>query len=76
MWSRASAGRPLVVHRRVFFRPSGHLLSQAKYRAVDRFLAVSGAVAESLAAVEMRAQRYDLAVGRKPLWWTGLVALR
>jgi 6-phosphogluconolactonase (cycloisomerase 2 family) len=22
------------------------------------------------------AQRYDLAVGRKPLWWTGLVALR
>jgi len=22
------------------------------------------------------AQRYDLAVGRKPLWWTGLVSLR
>lgn len=22
------------------------------------------------------AQRYDLAVGQKPLWWTGLVPLR
>jgi hypothetical protein len=22
------------------------------------------------------AQRYDLAVGRKPLWWTGLVSLK
>ena len=22
------------------------------------------------------AQRYDLAIGRKPLWWTGLVPLR
>jgi hypothetical protein len=21
-------------------------------------------------------QRYDMASGRKPLWWTGLVALR
>src|ERR1019366_6988626 len=49
VWSRASSGRPLVVHRRVFFRPSGHLLSRIKYRAADRFLAVSGAVASTLA---------------------------
>jgi len=48
VWSRASFGRPLVVHRRVVFRPSGHPLSRAKYRAVDRFLAVSGAVARTL----------------------------
>jgi len=49
VWSRASAARPLVVHRRVAFRPSGHPLSRVKYRAADRFLAVSGAVAASLA---------------------------
>ncbi len=49
VWSRASSGRPLVVHRRVVFRPSGHPLSRAKYAAADRFLAVSAAVAEALA---------------------------
>jgi glycosyltransferase involved in cell wall biosynthesis len=49
VWSRASAGRPLTVHRRVAFRPSGNPLSRVKYRAADRFLAVSGAVAATLA---------------------------
>lgn len=57
VWSRASAGRPLVVHRRVDFRPSGHPLSRAKYRAADRFLAVSRAVAATLAAAGVDAAR-------------------
>jgi glycosyltransferase involved in cell wall biosynthesis len=48
VWSRAASRRPLVVHRRVIFRPSTHPLSRAKYRVVDRFLAVSGAVARAL----------------------------
>ncbi|HEX7614593.1 MAG TPA: glycosyltransferase [Thermoanaerobaculia bacterium] len=48
VWSRASASRPLVVHRRVDFHPSGHPLSRAKYRAADLFLAVSKAVEATL----------------------------
>ena len=50
VWSRASSGRPLVVHRRVVFRPSSHALSRMKYRAANRFLAVSSAVAAALEA--------------------------
>jgi len=57
MWSRASAGRPLVVHRRVAFRPSGNPLSRAKYRAADRFLAVSKAVEATLVAAGVDAER-------------------
>lgn len=48
VWSRAASGRPLVVHRRVVFRPSRHALSGVKYRAATRFLAVSSAVAAAL----------------------------
>ncbi len=48
VWSRATSGRPLVVHRRVAFRPSRHVLSRVKYRAASRFLAVSSAVAAAL----------------------------
>ncbi|MEO8587466.1 MAG: glycosyltransferase [Acidobacteriota bacterium] len=48
VWSRVCAERPLVVHRRVAFRPSGHPLSRAKYRGADRFLAVSKAVEATL----------------------------
>ncbi|MCM3878216.1 MAG: glycosyltransferase [Thermoanaerobaculia bacterium] len=57
VWSRASAGRPLIVHRRVVFRPSGHPLSRVKYRAADRFLAVSEAVAATLAEAGVDASR-------------------
>ncbi len=57
VWSRASAGRPLVVHRRVDFRPSGNPLSRAKYRAADRFLAVSKAVEATLVAAGVAAGR-------------------
>ena len=57
IWSRASAGRPLVVHRRVDFRPSSHPLSRAKYRAADRFLAVSKAVEATLVAAGVDAGR-------------------
>lgn len=56
-WSRASAGRPLVVHRRVNFHPSDHALSRAKYRAADRFLAVSKAVEATLLAADVDAGR-------------------
>ena len=57
IWSRASAKRPLVVHRRVAFQPSGHPLSRAKYRGADRFLAVSKAVAATLVAAGVDAGR-------------------
>ena len=57
LWSRASAGRPLVVHRRVAFHPSGNPLSRAKYRAADRFLAVSKAVEATLVAAGVDAGR-------------------
>ncbi len=57
VWSRASAARPLVVHRRVAFHPSGHPLSRAKYRAADRFLAVSNAVQETLVAAGVEPRR-------------------
>jgi glycosyltransferase involved in cell wall biosynthesis len=57
VWSRAAAGRPLVVHRRVDFHPSGHFLSRAKYRAADRFLAVSKAVKATLIAAGVDADR-------------------
>lgn len=57
VWSRASSGRPLVIHRRVDFQPSGHFLSRAKYRAVDRFLAVSKAVGATLIAAGVDADR-------------------
>jgi glycosyltransferase involved in cell wall biosynthesis len=57
VWSRASAGRPLVVHRRVDFHPSGDPLSRAKYRAVDRFLAVSKAVEATLVDAGVDATR-------------------
>lgn len=48
VWSRAASRGPLVVHRRVAFRPSRHPLSGVKYRAASRFLAVSSAVAATL----------------------------
>jgi glycosyltransferase involved in cell wall biosynthesis len=67
VWSRASSGRPLVVHRRVVFRPSGHPLSRAKYRAVDRFLAVSGAVAEALAQAGVDPARISVVPDGLPL---------
>lgn len=57
VWSRASAGRPLIVHRRVAFRPSGHPLSRVKYREADRFLAVSEAVAATLAEAGVDSSR-------------------
>jgi glycosyltransferase involved in cell wall biosynthesis len=57
VWSRASAARPLVVHRRVDFHPSGHPLSRAKYRAADRFLAVSKAVEATLLSADVAADR-------------------
>lgn len=60
VWSRASAARPLAVHRRVAFRPSGHPLSRVKYRAADRFLAVSGAVAATLAEAGVDPSRVAL----------------
>lgn len=50
VWSRAAAGRPLVVHRRVAFAPAGNPLSRVKYGAADRFLAVSKAVEAALVA--------------------------
>ncbi len=50
VFSRAAARAPLVVHRRVTFPPGRGPLSRLKYRAASRFLAVSGAVAGSLAA--------------------------
>jgi glycosyltransferase involved in cell wall biosynthesis len=50
VWSRIASQRPLVVHRRVIFPPGRDPLSRLKYRAADRFLAVSKAVAASLAA--------------------------
>jgi len=67
VWSRASSGRPLVVHRRVVFRPSGNPLSRAKYRAVDRFLAVSGAVAEALAQAGVEPARISVVPDGLPL---------
>jgi len=48
VWSRVARRRPLVVHRRLVFTPGRNPLSRLKYGAVARFLAVSGAVAESL----------------------------
>jgi Glycosyltransferase Family 4 len=65
VWSRASATRPLVVHRRVAFRPSGHPLSRVKYRAADRFLAVSGAVAASLAEAGVDPSRVAVVLSLK-----------
>ncbi len=67
VWSRASSGRPLVVHRRVVFHPSGNPLSRAKYRAVDRFLAVSGAVAEALAQAGVDPARISVVPDGLPL---------
>lgn len=49
VWSRLSRTAPLVVHRRVTFPPRPSGLSRLKYRAADRYLAVSGAVAAVLA---------------------------
>ena len=57
VWSRASARRPLVVHRRVAFPPSTHPLSHVKYGSADRFLAVSKAVEATLVAAGVDADR-------------------
>lgn len=57
VWSGASRGVPLVVHRRVAFPPGRDPLSRIKYRAPDRYLAVSGAVRDELLAVEVPAEK-------------------
>jgi glycosyltransferase involved in cell wall biosynthesis len=49
VFGRAAADAPLVVHRRVAFPPGRSPLSRLKYRAAARYLAVSRAVAASLA---------------------------
>jgi glycosyltransferase involved in cell wall biosynthesis len=48
VWSLAAARTPLVVHRRVVFRPGRDPLSRLKYRAARRFVAISGDVARVL----------------------------
>jgi hypothetical protein len=45
----------------------------ASARTVPANLAVFRIAADGTLAF---AQRYDVAVGRKPLWWTGVVAIR
>ena len=67
VWSRASSRNPLVVHRRVVFRPSGHPLSRAKYAAANRFLAVSAAVAETLARAGVDPARISVVPDGLPL---------
>ncbi len=57
VFGRASAGVPLVVHRRVVFTPGRSPLSRLKYRAADRYLAVSRAVASSLEAAGIPAEK-------------------
>jgi glycosyltransferase involved in cell wall biosynthesis len=60
IWSRIASGRPLVVHRRVVFPPGRDPLSRIKYRAVDRYLAVSRAVAEALEAAGVERARIEV----------------
>jgi len=48
--ARIGAARPVVVHRRVDFKPGGGPLSRWKYRSPDRYVAISDAVAEVLRA--------------------------
>jgi len=48
VFGRAAVDVPLVVHRRVVFPPGRGPLSRLKYRAAALYLAVSGAVRESL----------------------------
>ncbi|MGA7992549.1 MAG: glycosyltransferase, partial [Thermoanaerobaculia bacterium] len=57
LWSRAASGHPLVVHRRVDFRPSDHVLARAKYRAVRLFIAVSKAARATLVGAGVDADR-------------------
>lgn len=45
---RIGAWKPVVVHRRVDFQPSGGPFAKWKYRSPDRFIAISEAVAQSL----------------------------
>jgi glycosyltransferase involved in cell wall biosynthesis len=60
LWSRIASNRPLVVHRRVIFPPGRDPLSRIKYRAPDRYLAVSRAVAEVLEAAGVERARIDV----------------
>ena len=48
VWSLAAARTPLVVHRRVAFRPGRDPLSRLKFRAARRFVAISAEVARVL----------------------------
>lgn len=57
VFGRAAADAPLVVHRRVAFPPGRSPLSRLKYRAAARYLAVSRAVAESLEAAGVPAEK-------------------
>jgi glycosyltransferase involved in cell wall biosynthesis len=57
VFGRAAANAPLVVHRRVVFAPGRSPLSRLKYRAAARYLAVSHAVAASLAAAGVPAEK-------------------
>jgi len=57
VFGRAAADAPLVVHRRVAFPPGRSPLSRLKYRAAARYLAVSRAVAASLAAAGVPAEK-------------------
>jgi len=50
VFGRAAAVAPLVVHRRVTFPPGRDPISRLKYRAAERYFAISGAVAVSLEA--------------------------
>jgi 6-phosphogluconolactonase len=64
--------------------PSGRLLVVGNQNTMDvRNGATAETVPANLSVFRIRADgkleyvnRYDVAVGRKPLWWTGLVALR
>ncbi len=60
VWSGATRSRPLVVHRRVAFPPRGGWSSRVKYRATRRFLAVSHAVALSLAKAGVQTSRISI----------------
>lgn len=54
----ARAGKPVVVHRRVDFKPGR--LSRVKYRAADGYVAVSRAVADILVEAGVDSDRIDV----------------
>lgn len=60
VWSRLSRQVPLVVHRRVVRPPGRNPLSRLKYAAADRFLAISGAVVDSLVGAGVSRSRIGI----------------